>query len=83
MSARHPVPESHAVPSQDPRFAVLMTEATAGAHRFGHREHVHLTWLAVRKHDLAAAIGLISEGIQRTARYMGAPQKYHTTVSRA
>ncbi|HEY5049511.1 MAG TPA: hypothetical protein VII50_01330, partial [Acidothermaceae bacterium] len=24
-----------------------------------------------------------SEGIQRTARYAGAPQKYHATVSRA
>jgi hypothetical protein len=25
----------------------------------------------------------VSEGIQRTARYAGAPQKYHATVSRA
>jgi hypothetical protein len=30
-----------------------------------------------------AAIGLVSEGIRRTARYEGAPQKYHATVSRA
>src|SRR5262249_34878831 len=42
-----------------------------------------LTWLAVRERGTADAIGLVSEGIRRTARYAGAPQKYHATVSRA
>ena len=66
-----------------PGFEELMAEVMAAAERFGHREHVHLTWLAVRRCGLPAAIGLVSEGIQRTARYAGAPQKYHATVSRA
>jgi hypothetical protein len=60
-----------------------MAEVMAGAGRFGHREHVHLTWLAVRRCGVPAAVGLVSDGIQRTARYAGAPQKYHATVSRA
>ncbi|MCK9903182.1 hypothetical protein MXD63_24360 [Frankia sp. Cpl3] len=47
----------------------------ATAEWFGHRQHVHLTWLAVRRYGTAAAVGLIGEGIQRTARYAGAPQK--------
>ena len=64
-------------------FTRLMTEATAATGRFGHREHIHLTWLAVRDHGTTAAISLVSEGIQRTARYAGAPQKYNATVSRA
>ncbi|MFC9292967.1 hypothetical protein ACFTWH_06175 [Streptomyces sp. NPDC057011] len=64
-------------------FEALMAEVTAAADRFGHREHVHLTWLAVRRFGVPAAIGLVSDGIQRTARYAGAPQKYHATVSRA
>lgn len=51
--------------------------------RFGHREHVHLTWLAIRRCGCPAAADLVSTGIQRTARYSGAPQKYHATVSRA
>ena len=51
--------------------------------RFGHRQHVHVTWLAVRRYGTAAAVELISDGIRRTARYAGAPQKYHATVSRA
>jgi hypothetical protein len=55
----------------------------AGRTRFGHREHVLLSWLAVRRYGVAAAGRLISGGIRRTARYAGAPQKYHETMSRA
>jgi hypothetical protein len=64
-------------------FDALMAEATAATGRFGHREHVHLTWLAVRHAGVPAAVSLVSNGIQRTARYAGAPQKYHATISRA
>lgn len=66
-----------------PAFEELMAEVMAASERFGHREHVHLTWLAVRRCGVPAAVGLVSDGIQRTARYAGAPQKYHATVSRA
>ncbi|KJK59230.1 hypothetical protein [Saccharothrix sp. ST-888] len=66
-----------------PTFDALMAEVMATAERFGHREHVHLTWLAVRRCGVPAAVGLVSDGIQRTASYAGAPQKYHVTVSRA
>jgi hypothetical protein len=64
-------------------FADLLHEVMADAPRFGHRQHVHLTWLAVRRYGTAAAVGLVSDGIQQTARYAGAPQKYNATVSRA
>ena len=64
-------------------FGALMAEVMTSAEHFGHREHVHLTWLAVRRCGIPVAIGLVSKGIQRTARYAGAPQKYHATVSRA
>lgn len=67
----------------EPPFDELMREVLAGSARFGHRQHVQLTWLAVRRYGTSAAITLVSEGIQRTARYAGAPQKYHATVSRA
>ncbi|MEU1396380.1 hypothetical protein ABZ403_09995 [Micromonospora zamorensis] len=64
-------------------FDKLMAEVTAANERFDHRAHLHLTWLAVRTAGMPAAIGLVSDGIQRTARYAGMPQKYHATVSRA
>ena len=64
-------------------FQDLMAEVMANTERFGHREHIHLTWLAVRRHGVGDAIRLVSNGIQQTARYAGAPQKYNETVSRA
>ncbi|HEY4023562.1 MAG TPA: hypothetical protein VGM75_33110 [Pseudonocardiaceae bacterium] len=64
-------------------FHELMAEIARPDHRFGHREHVELTWLAVRRHGTAEAIDLISDGIRRTASYAGKPRKYHATVSRA
>jgi hypothetical protein len=67
----------------DNAFARLMDRVLATEPRFGHRQHVQLTWLAVRHYGTVAAIGLVSDGIQRTARYAGAPQKYHATISRA
>jgi hypothetical protein len=64
-------------------FDELMGEVMAGSGRFGHRQHVHLTWLAVCQYGPSTAVTLVSEGIQRTARYAGTPRKYHATVSRA
>src|SRR4051812_10829362 len=61
-------------------FEDLLAEAGTP---FDHRAHVRLTWLAVRRVGMPAAITLVSDGIQRTARYAGAPQKYHVTLSRA
>jgi hypothetical protein len=59
-------------------FEALLAEATAGAERFGHREHVRLTWLAVTRYGVAAAVELVGGGIGRVA-----PGKYHATLTRA
>jgi hypothetical protein len=64
-------------------FEQMMTAATAPGAGFDHRSHVRLTWLAVREAGMPAAIALVSDGLRRTARYAGVPQKYHHTVSRA
>lgn len=64
-------------------FTELVDEVMATAERFGHLQHVHLTWLAVCRYGTAAAVRLVSDGIQGLARYAGAPQKYNATVSRA
>jgi hypothetical protein len=64
-------------------FPDLLDEVTRSGDRFGHRQHLHLAWLAVRRYEPAAAVALVSEGIRQTARYAGVPQKYNETVSRA
>jgi hypothetical protein len=66
-----------------PAFSELVAAAMSSADRFGHRQHVHLTWLAVRRCGTPAAIRLVSDGLQGLTRYAGAPQKYNATVSRA
>ena len=81
----------HTPAGQDPQphgsdpagFAKLMAEVMATAEHFGHRQHIQLTWLAVRRYGTTAAIGLVSAGIQSTTHYAGMPQKYNATVSRA
>lgn len=78
MTARQSRP-----PAGGPTFDTLMADVMTSAERFGHREHIHLTWMAVRQYGVPLAVDLVSDGIQRTARYAGAPQKYHATVSRA
>jgi hypothetical protein len=74
---------SHATPDDASVFAELMSEVTAANERFDHRAHVHLTWLAIRRVGMPSAIRMVSDGLQRTTRYAGVPQKYHATVSRA
>lgn len=69
--------------SREDPFDQLMAEAVRDAGRFGHREHVKLTWLAVRHLGHARARRVIEDGIRKTAEYGGRPQKFHLTVSRA
>ncbi|MGW1766941.1 hypothetical protein ACWCQL_23090 [Streptomyces sp. NPDC002073] len=64
-------------------FEELLAGVTADAGRFGHREHVRLTWLAVRRLGMPAAVDFVGEGIRRTAAGAGAPGKFHVTMTRA
>ncbi len=54
-----------------------------GAAGFGHREHLHLTWLAVRQFGADRATLIVGHGLRRVAAYARMPQKYHETVSPA
>lgn len=83
-ASRHEHPHDHG-PHQAGAspFEELMDEVMRNGDHFGHRQHIHLTWLAIRRYGTAAAVRLVSDGIQRTARYAGVPQKYNATVSQA
>lgn len=66
-------------------FDDVLAEALAATPdgRLSHRAHVHLTWLAVHRYGVPGATELIADGLRRTTRYAGVPQKYNATVSRA
>jgi hypothetical protein len=84
MTAHALPPERHRAPIEGSSpFGELVSEVMASAERFGHRQHLHVTWLAVRRYGTTAATDLVSDGIKGLARYQGAPQKYNATVSRA
>ena len=61
----------------------LLSETVGEGGRFGHRQHVHLAYLAVRRHGMPLAIDLVCGWIQRLTQYGQSPQKYHRTVSEA
>jgi hypothetical protein len=64
-------------------FSALMAEVLHDGREFGHREHVEVTWRAVRSRGTQRTVELVSAGLRQTARYAGVPQKYNATVSRA
>jgi hypothetical protein len=67
----------------DDEFLVAVESATWPGERFGHREHVRLAWLYLRRHGPEAGYTRIQTTIQRYAAALGATGKYHETVTRA
>jgi hypothetical protein len=55
--------------------------AAGGPRAFGHRQHVHLAFIAVRRYGTARAAGLVDGWIRHLTAH--APRKYHATVTLA
>jgi hypothetical protein len=64
-------------------LAPLLAEVVPPGGRFGHRQHIHLAYLAVREHGTTAAADKISSWIRHIAAYEQTPQKYNATMTRA
>jgi hypothetical protein len=48
--------------------------------RFGHREHVHLAFIAAKQGD---ATGLLRDWLRQIAATHGTPDRYHETITTA
>lgn len=72
-----------AVAGPDPELAGILQVVTGHRAEFGHREHLHLAFLAIQRHGMPAATGKVCDWIRALARYQQHPQKYHHTMSRA
>jgi hypothetical protein len=66
-----------------PELAALLGEIVPPGGRFGHRQHIHLAYLTVRRHGTKEAVSRISGWIRHIAAYERAPQKYNATMTRA
>lgn len=73
-------PHASAVPDD---MAELLTQVVGPDGEFGHRQHVHLAFLAVRRYGTAEATVRIGRWIRHVTAYQRAPQKYNATVTRA
>lgn len=69
--------------ADDGEFLAAVEATTWPGERFGHREHVRLAWLYLRQHGPEAGSARIRSTILRYATALGAPGKYHETVTRA
>jgi hypothetical protein len=67
----------------DPELAAMLHGITGPEGGFGHRQHIHLAFLAVRRYGMPDAVEKVCGWIRQLAVYKRAPQKYHHTVSRA
>lgn len=70
----------HALPGE---LADLLAQVIPPDGGFRHRQHIHLAYLAVRRHGTEEAAVRIGQWIRYIAAYERAPQKYNATVTRA
>jgi hypothetical protein len=73
-------PHDAALPAE---LASALAEIVPPGGAFRHREHIHLAYLAVRRHGVDRAAGVVSGWIRQLAAYQRAPQKFNATVTRA
>jgi hypothetical protein len=75
---------SHHTPAGlDPELAAVLPAITGAAGEFRHRQHIHLTFWAIRQYGMPAAAGKVCDWIRHITVYANAPQKYNHTISRA
>jgi hypothetical protein len=68
----------------DQDFLAAVESATHPGEEFGHRAHLRLAWLCLREQQgLEAGLERIRTLIQNYATALGAPGKYHETMTRA
>lgn len=66
-----------------PELAELLARIVPAGGTFGHREHLHLAFAAVRRHGAAGAGEAVIRWIRQLAVSHGAPGKFHVTVTLA
>ena len=64
-------------------LSALLREIVPPGGRFGHRQHIHLAYLTVRRYGPQEAASRISGWIRHIAAYQRAPQKYNATMTMA
>ena len=64
-------------------LVTVLAEVAPGGARFGHREHIHLAFLAAQRYGPAVAPAVVASWLREIAARHGAPQKFHATLTQA
>jgi hypothetical protein len=67
----------------DTEFLAAVEAATYPGDRFGHREHLRLGWLCLKPLGFEAGLERIRGLVRHYATALGAPGKFHETMTRA
>ncbi len=67
----------------DATFLERFDDLSLDPQHFDHVGHLRLAWLRLRQLPLEAAIESVCAGIQAYATHLGAPDKFHRTVTEA
>jgi hypothetical protein len=73
----------HDATTHDPRLTEILSGILGPDGVFGHRQHIHLAFVAVHRHGMPEAVERVCGWLRQITAYEKAPQKYHHTVSRA
>ena len=75
-----PAGHTAAMPAE---LAAILAEIVPPGGPFGHREHIHLAYIAVQRYGPGRATAMVAGWIKQLAAYHRAPQKFNATVTRA
>lgn len=67
----------------DEAFLAAFLEARLAPADFNHRGHLRAAWLLLQRCPLEQAVADTCDGIARLAARLGAPDKYHRTLTEA
>lgn len=67
----------------DEAFIARFEALTLPPQEFDHRGHLRLAWLYLKQYDKNIALQKIVDGIRDYATSLGAPDKFHYTLTRA
>jgi hypothetical protein len=73
----------HGATAMPAELAAILAQIVPPGGRFGHREHIHLAYIAVHRYGPDRAPEVVAGWIRHLAAYQRAPQKFHATVTRA
>jgi len=67
----------------DEEYLASFVEHRIPVRSFDHYGHVRVAWLLLQQRSLDDALSTMCDGIETLAKQVGAPEKYHRTITEA